>query len=73
MYGENIIIQFDQPEEQTQTTNSETVQLDSKGKKNRTKPETSKGIVNAAKSITHKLKNLSQKKQEPETSADVFG
>ncbi|KAG5859429.1 hypothetical protein JTB14_035411 [Gonioctena quinquepunctata] len=71
MYEENIIIQFDQPEEQTQTT--QTVQLDSKGKKNRTKPETSKGIVNAAKSITHKLKNLSQKKQEPETSADVFG
>ncbi|KAG5868442.1 hypothetical protein JTB14_006469 [Gonioctena quinquepunctata] len=73
MYEENIIIQFEQPKEQTPTTNSETVQLASEGKLNRTEPDISNGIVDAANSITQQLKNLSQKKQELKTSADVFG
>lgn len=42
-------------------------------KKYATEPDTSKGIVDAAKSITEQLNNLSQKKQQPKTSADILG
>ncbi|XP_072398811.1 uncharacterized protein [Diabrotica undecimpunctata] len=77
IYEENIIIQMEETEDQRVTVNSEKVQVadkeKNKKKKNLNGLDPSLEIIDAAKSITQHLKNLTGQKKEPITSADTLG